>query len=74
MRQIFKVASCSDCYIRLEPGLGKANPEMDDASDENIRQLIDAGEGFVKENVEKLDGIVQSLKFQVSNSVTENKV
>ena len=74
MRQRFKVAGCSDCYIRLEPGLGKAKPEMDDASDENIRQLIDAGEGFVKENVEKLDGIVQSLKFQVSNSVTENKV
>jgi adenylosuccinate lyase len=61
MRQLFKVAGCSDCYVRLEPELGKAKPEMDDVSDENIRQLKDAGECFVKEHVEELDEIVDKL-------------
>jgi len=61
MKQLFKVAGCSDCYVRLEPELGKAKPEMDDASDENIRQLKDAGECFVKDNVMELDGIVERL-------------
>ena len=61
MQQLFAVAGCSDCYVRLEPGLGKAKPEMDDASDENIRQLIDAGECFVKENAEKLERVVEKI-------------
>jgi len=58
MRQLFKIAECSDCYIRLEPELGKAKPDMDDASDENIRQLKDAGACFIKEHVEELDEVV----------------
>lgn len=61
MRQLFKVAECQDCYVRLEPTLGKAKPDMDDASDENIRQLKDAGECFVKEHVEELDGVIDRL-------------
>ncbi|MCL2026811.1 MAG: patatin-like phospholipase family protein [Leptospirales bacterium] len=63
MRQLFKTAECSDCYVRLEPELGKASPDMDDASDENIRRLIEAGEYFVSENVEALDEIVEKLEF-----------
>jgi patatin-like phospholipase/acyl hydrolase len=61
MRQLFKVAGCSDCYVRLEPALGKANPEMDDASDKNICRLKDAGAYFINENAEMLDQIVSSL-------------
>ena len=61
MRQLFKVAGCSDCYVRLEPELGKAKPEMDDASDENIRQLKDAGACFIKDHAEELDEIVSRL-------------
>jgi patatin-like phospholipase/acyl hydrolase len=61
IRQLFKVAGCSDCYVRLEPELGKAKPDMDDASDENIRQLKDAGECFIKDNLEELDDIVTHL-------------
>ena len=34
---------------------------MDDASDENIRQLKDAGACFVQEHVEELDEIVRSV-------------
>ena len=51
----------SPCYVRLEPELRKAKPDMDDASKENIRNLIDAGECFVKDNVEILDKIVKKL-------------
>lgn len=61
MRQLFAVAGCSDCYVRLEPELGNAKSEMDDASKDNIRQLIDAGECFVKDHAEELDEIVKKL-------------
>ena len=61
MRQLFKTAGRSDCYVRLEPELGKAKPDMDDASDKNIRKLIDAGEYFVNQNVEMLDEIIEKL-------------
>jgi patatin-like phospholipase/acyl hydrolase len=64
MRQLFKVAGCSDCYVRLEPALGKANPEMDDASDDNIRRLKDAGEYFINENAEASDEIVERLSIE----------
>ena len=63
MRQLFKTAGCSDDYVRLEPALGKASPDMDDASDQNIRKLIDAGEYFINEQAERLDKIVGSLRF-----------
>jgi patatin-like phospholipase/acyl hydrolase len=61
LRQLFAVAECSDCYVRLEPELGKAKPDMDDASEENIAQLKDAGECFIKEHAEELDEIVGKL-------------
>ena len=66
MRQLFKVAGCSDCYVRIEPELGKASSEMDDASDKNISHLKDAGDFFIKNNVEELDEIVHRL-IQINN-------
>ena len=67
MRQIFarRDGACpvsTNNYVRLEPELRKAKPDMDDASKENIRQLIDAGECFVKDNAETLDEIVKQLR------------
>ena len=67
-RQLFKVAGCSDCYVRLEPELGKAKPEMDDVSDENIQQLKDAGECFIKDHVEELEENVRKL-YQIHNFI-----
>jgi len=61
MRQLFAVAGRSDCYVRLEPELGKAKPDMDDASDDNICQLKDAAECFIKDHVELLDAVVNRL-------------
>ena len=61
VRQLFKTVGCSERYVRLEPALGKASPDMDDASDENIRQLKDAGAYFIHEQAEELDEIVNRL-------------
>ena len=36
-------------------------PDMDDVSDENIRQLKDAGACFIKEYLENLDEIVKRV-------------
>ena len=61
IKNLFKVAGCSDYYQRLEPELGEAKPEMDDVSDDNIRQLINSGESFIQNNTEKLETIIDCL-------------
>ena len=61
LTQLFEVSGCSDCYVRLEPELHKANPEMDDASKENIKNLKEAGAKYIAENKERLDKIVNEL-------------
>jgi patatin-like phospholipase/acyl hydrolase len=61
VRQLFDVAGCKENYARLEPGLCEAKPEMDDASNENIKNLKNAGLFYVKEHVEELDKIVDNL-------------
>jgi hypothetical protein len=48
-------------YYRLEPGLEDAKPEMDNASNENIINLKEAGKIFITDNSKKLDEIVDKL-------------
>jgi patatin-like phospholipase/acyl hydrolase len=64
MRQIFSAAGRPDNYIRLEPALGKAKPDMDDASDDNIQKLTDAAHAFIEENIEKLE---KTIKIVISD-------
>ena len=61
LKQLFEVAGCSDCYLRLEPELLKANPAMDDVSNKNIKNLKEAGAYYVSKNAESLDKIVEFL-------------
>ena len=61
LSNLFATAGCSDCCIRLEPALGKAKPDMDDASEANIKNLKAAGESFVRDNKQKLDKTVDDL-------------
>jgi patatin-like phospholipase/acyl hydrolase len=61
VRQLFDVAGCSENYVRLEPGLNKAAPDMDDASKNNIDKLKDAGLYYIAENAETLDEIVDRV-------------
>jgi patatin-like phospholipase/acyl hydrolase len=64
VRQLFSVAGCAENYVRLEPGLNKAAPDMDDASSKNIEKLKDAGLYYIAENAELLDKIVEELKIK----------
>jgi hypothetical protein len=67
VRQLFSVAGCANNYIRLEPGLNKAAPDMDDASSKNIEKLKDAGIYYIAENAELLDKIVNELTMEIKN-------
>ena len=73
LSNLFAVAGCSDCYIRLEPALGKAKPDMDDASEANIKNLKAAGDTFVKDNKKKLDAIVDDLLRYGGNGNDKSK-
>jgi hypothetical protein len=48
-------------YVRLEPSLGNAKPDMDDASDENIRNLRQAGLDYIDSHRTELDKVVERL-------------
>jgi patatin-like phospholipase/acyl hydrolase len=65
LMQIFDTLSKSDKadYYRLEPGLGNANNDMDDASTKNLRALEEAAISFISESRvnEQLDEIATKL-------------
>ncbi len=65
IKQIFNTVDGEEnsTYYRLEPQLGTANSEMDDASKENLRALEAAGKAFISltENDRQLDEIVRKL-------------
>jgi patatin-like phospholipase/acyl hydrolase len=48
-------------YYRINPSLRKASPEMDNANEKNIEELIQAGLSYIDENKEQLNQIVQKL-------------
>jgi uncharacterized protein len=48
-------------YYRLEPSLVKASAEMDDATEENIIKLQEAGKIFITKNTKRLDEIVDKI-------------
>lgn len=54
MRQIFDASEKSNQYLRIDPELGKANREMDDASYKNLKALEEVGKLSAIENDEKL--------------------
>jgi patatin-like phospholipase/acyl hydrolase len=61
LRQLFAANGHANSYVRIEPSLGKAKPDMDDASPANIQRLIDAANACIEENLEALDCIAQKL-------------
>ena len=61
LTQFFELAGCSDCYVRLNPGLHNASPKMDAISRKNIENLNEAGEYYVEKNKEVLDKIADEL-------------
>ncbi len=59
--QLFKAADCSDSYVRIEPKLHQASSEMDNVSDENIKELKNAAQKYIAANLEQLDKLVSDL-------------
>lgn len=44
LRMMFDAVGCSAQYLRIEPELGKASPDMDDVSEKNLKALQNAGD------------------------------
>lgn len=61
LKQIFDAIDRSDNYIRINPELGEAVPEMDNASTENMQALKEAGIVAAEKNDEKLEKIATFL-------------
>ncbi|GHB28743.1 patatin-like phospholipase family protein [Mongoliitalea lutea] len=58
---LFDAGNNPEGYIRIEPSLHKAKPDMDDACKENMKALEEAGEFYVTENADFIDTIVRKL-------------
>jgi len=61
LQMLFEAGSNPDGYIRMEPGLHNASPDMDNASPENLAALREAGVKYVTDNYELIQRIVDVL-------------
>lgn len=61
LAQIFASVGKSKQYVRIEPDLGNANPDLDDASGKNLAALKSAGDECVKENAQILGRVARDL-------------
>lgn len=61
LKQIFDAANNGDDYYRLTPSIYNASPEMDNACEENLQALKEAGMQYVSQYSEMLDSIVEKL-------------
>src|ERR1019366_8894051 len=68
LQQIFESEDCSQNYIRINPKLGNAKPEMDNASSQNLEALKEAGIASAELNNETLEYIANYL---VNSGITD---
>ncbi len=61
LHQIFDAVGKPKQYVRIEPELFNASPEMDDASIENLNELKVAGQMCAEDNEEALDQVADTL-------------
>lgn len=61
LRQLYNTTSVSDDYYRLNPKLVGKSSEIDDASEENIRNLVAISEEYIKTHKSELDQVVEKL-------------
>ena len=62
-RQIFDTLSAPDDrdYVRFEPELYTASPDLDDTSEENIKALQEAGLKFIADNGPELERVADRI-------------
>ena len=61
LKQIYDAVDKPDQYVRFEPSRGQAKPDMDDASEDNLLALQQAGMDFATSNAQKIDDIAKVL-------------
>lgn len=61
LKQLFRTCTEPETYIRLSPILQTMNPCIDDASEKNIKMLLELSEKFIIENKEILDNVAMKL-------------
>ncbi|HET6225894.1 MAG TPA: patatin-like phospholipase family protein [Bacteroidia bacterium] len=61
MKHIFDAINCGDNYYRINPDIGKASIEMDDASPENLKALKEAGTATAEKYNAELEEIAAFL-------------
>ncbi|UJP63898.1 patatin-like phospholipase family protein [Mongoliitalea daihaiensis] len=61
LQWLFDAGNNQEGYIRLEPELHKAKPDMDNASPSNMSALVEAGEVFIQKNEELIHNLVLKL-------------
>jgi hypothetical protein len=59
--QIYDAIKRPDQYVRIDPALGDASPDMDDASRNNLMALREAGQFAAEKNESRLDQVVDLL-------------
>ncbi len=62
LRQIFDSAKAPGQFLRIEPALGDASRDMDDASYENLDRLKTAGNQAVANNAQELEAFADLLR------------
>lgn len=66
LEQIFSSVNKCDQYVRIEPHLAGASPDLDDATSENLQALEEAGEQCAKEKDDVLNRVAEQL-IKMSN-------
>jgi patatin-like phospholipase/acyl hydrolase len=61
LRKLYECTGNKDNYIRIQPDLRRASPEMDDASDKNINALLQDADEYISQNQEFLNKIVDII-------------
>ena len=61
MKHIFDAINCADDYYRINPDIGNASIEMDDASAQNLQALKDAGTEAAQKYNAELEKIAEFL-------------
>jgi hypothetical protein len=61
MKHIFDAIGCGDKYFRINPEIGYASIEMDNASEENLKALKEAGITAAREHDKELEAVAAFL-------------
>ena len=61
LRMMFDAVKAPDQYLRINPDLGEADDDMDDASQPNLNALRDAGQEAAEKNEPKLRDFVAKI-------------